>query len=51
VLQKYREVYDQYIRDVQGYCMKKQVTYVMTDINVPFEEVVLRFLRRGGIVG
>jgi uncharacterized protein (DUF58 family) len=51
VLQKYREAYEQYLKDVQGFCTKKQVSYVQADINVPFEEMVLRFLRRGGIVG
>ena len=51
VLQKYREAYEQYLQDVQGFCTKKQVSYAQADINTPFEEVVLRFLRRGGIVG
>ena len=51
VLQKYREAYEQYLADVQAFCTKKQVSYALADINVPFEEMVLRFLRRGGIVG
>jgi uncharacterized protein (DUF58 family) len=51
VLSKYKEAYGQYLQQVQNFCTKKQVAYVQADINVPFEEMVLRVLRRGGIVG
>ena len=51
VLEKYRETYEHYLLEVQGFCTKKQVSYAQADINVPFEEMVLRFLRRGGIIG
>jgi len=51
VLAKYREAYEEYLEQVQTFCTKKQVPYVPADINVPFEEMVLRVLRRGGIVG
>ena len=51
VLQKYKEAYDQYLVDVQNFCASKQVSYVSADTSVPFDEMVLRVLRRGGIVG
>ncbi len=51
VLQKYKEAYDQYLLDVQNFCASKQVSYVSADTSVPFDEMVLRVLRRGGIVG
>jgi len=51
VLEKYREAYEEYLQQIQSFCTKKQVSYVPADINVPFEEMVLRVLRRGGIVG
>ena len=51
VLEKYREAHEQYLLDVQAFCTRKQVSYAQADIAVPFEEMVLRFLRRGGIVG
>jgi uncharacterized protein (DUF58 family) len=51
VLEKYRETYEAYQRDIQAFCTKKQVPYVSADIGVPFDEMVLRVLRRGGMVG
>ncbi len=51
VLQKYKETYEQYLTDIQAFCASKQVPYVPADIGVPFDDMVLRVLRRGGIVG
>lgn len=51
VLDKYQEAYEDYLRQVQSFCTNKQVPYVAADIHVPFDEMVLRVLRRGGVVG
>lgn len=51
VLQKYKEAYEQYLTDIQAFCASKQVPYVPADIDTPFDDMVLRVLRRGGIVG
>ena len=51
VLQKYKEAYETYLTDIQTFCASKQVPYVPADINTPFDDMVLRVLRRGGIVG
>ncbi|MCU0690039.1 MAG: DUF58 domain-containing protein [Polyangiaceae bacterium] len=51
VLAKYRETHESYIKDIQAFCTAKQVPYVPGDVKVPFDEMVLRVLRRGGIVG
>ncbi len=51
VLDKYREAYEEHLQQVQSFCTRKQVPYVPAEINVPFEEMILRVLRRGGIVG
>jgi len=51
VLEKYREAYEKYVDDVRLFCTAKQVAYVPADIHVPFDDMVLRVLRRGGMVG
>jgi uncharacterized protein (DUF58 family) len=50
VLDRYREAYEEYLREVQLFCTAKQVPYVPADISVPFDDMVLRVLRRGGMV-
>lgn len=51
VLDKYRQAYDGYLKAIESFCAAKQVPYVKADIEVPFDEMVLRVLRRGGFVG
>ncbi len=51
VLERYREGYEAYLTNIQHFCTSKQVPYVPANIDVPFDEMVLRVLRRGGIVG
>lgn len=50
VLDKYREAYESYLEEVKLFCTAKQVAYVPADLSVPFDEMVLRVLRRGGMV-
>lgn len=50
VLARYREAYDAYLDEVERFCRQKQVAYVRADVEVPFDELVLRTLRRGGFV-
>jgi uncharacterized protein (DUF58 family) len=50
VLEKYREAYESYLNDIRQFCTSKQVPYVPADISVPFDDMVLRVLRRGGMV-
>lgn len=51
VLERFKETYQEYLNEVQLFCTTKQVPYVQADINVAFDEMVLRVLRRGGMVG
>lgn len=51
VLEKYRRAYDNYLQQVLTFCTSKQVPYVQADTIIPFDQMVLRVLRRGGIVG
>lgn len=50
VLDKYKEAYEAYLEEIKLFCTAKQVPYVNADIVVPFDEMVLRVLRRGGMV-
>lgn len=50
VLERYAEAYDRYVREVQRYCTKKQVSYYEASVEVPFDELILRVFRRGGFL-
>jgi uncharacterized protein (DUF58 family) len=51
VLEQYRAAYDAYISEIKKFCTERQVSYVPADVNVPFDDLVLRVLRRGGFLG
>ena len=50
VLSHYRSAYLEYVADIKKFCTERQVSYVPADVRVPFDELVLRVLRRGGLV-
>jgi uncharacterized protein (DUF58 family) len=50
VLARYREAFEQYLAEVQKFCTERQVSYVAADVQVPFDELVLRVLRRGTLL-
>ncbi|MBK6520745.1 MAG: DUF58 domain-containing protein [Polyangiaceae bacterium] len=50
VLEKYAQAYDSYIASVQRFCTKKQVSYYEANVEVPFDELILRVFRRGGFL-
>lgn len=50
VLEKYRQAYEDYRREIEHFCASKQVTYFEADVSVPFDELVLRIFRRGGFL-
>lgn len=51
VLSRYRAAYDEYLADIKRFCTERQVTYVAADVAIPFDELVLRVLRQGGMLG
>ena len=51
LLERYRVAYTDYLQQARLFCASKQVPYVQASIEVPFDEMVLKVLRRGGIVG
>jgi uncharacterized protein (DUF58 family) len=50
VLEKYAAAYDNYIEDIRRFCTKKQVSYFRADVDVPFDDLILRVFRRGGFL-
>jgi uncharacterized protein (DUF58 family) len=49
-LARFESAAREYVESIDKFCRTKQVPYVRADITVPFEELVLRVLRRGGLV-
>ncbi|HEY1695498.1 MAG TPA: DUF58 domain-containing protein [Polyangiaceae bacterium] len=50
VLKRFGEAYGAYRADVERYCATHQVPYVTADVDVPFDELILRVFRRGGFL-
>jgi uncharacterized protein (DUF58 family) len=50
VLAQYRSAYDAYVTEIKRFCTERQVPYVPADVTIPFDDLVLRVLRRGGFV-
>lgn len=50
ILERYAEAYDGYLRRVERFCTSRQVPYFQADVNVPFDELILRVFRRGGFL-
>jgi uncharacterized protein (DUF58 family) len=50
VLERYGEAYRHYLADVERFCVSRQVSYFRADINVPFDQLILRVFRKGGFL-
>lgn len=50
ILKRYTEVHRQYREQIGQFCREKQVAHFEVDTSVPFDELVLRVLRRGGLL-
>ena len=50
VLERYREAWDEYIEEAKRFCTSRQVSYFRADVDVPFDELILRVFRRGGFL-
>ena len=50
VLASLGSAYDDYLSQVERYCTQKRVPYLAADVTIPFDEIVLRALRRGGFL-
>jgi uncharacterized protein (DUF58 family) len=50
VLERFEETYRAYLADIDRFCTSKQVPYIQADVNVAFDELILRVFRRGGFL-
>ena len=47
---RYREAFEKHARSVESFCMSSEIGYVRALTQVPFDDLVLRILKRGGLV-
>ncbi|MFO0761575.1 MAG: DUF58 domain-containing protein [Byssovorax sp.] len=50
VLERYGQAYEEYLEEAKRFCTSRQVSYFRADVNVPFDELILRVFRRGGFL-
>lgn len=50
VLDKYASEWERYLKRVERFCVSRQTPYFRGDVNVPFDELILRVFRRGGFL-
>lgn len=50
VLERFESAYRAYLDEIDRFCTSKQVPYIRADVNVPFDELILRVFRRGGFL-
>ncbi|MCC7408357.1 MAG: DUF58 domain-containing protein [Phycisphaeraceae bacterium] len=51
LLRRYRETLDAYCDHLRQLCLKRDMVYLLTDTTVPFETLVLQYLRHRGLLG
>jgi uncharacterized protein (DUF58 family) len=50
VLERFRAMHKEYVAEIAHFCIGHQVSYIPADVNVPFDELILRVFRRGGFL-
>jgi len=50
VLKSIRAAHQEYDAEIQKFCTRSHVPYFAAPADLPFDEVVLRVLRRGGVL-
>lgn len=50
VLERFAQIYREYQDQIDRFCATHQVPFVRADVNVPFDELILRVFRRGGFL-
>ena len=51
LLTRYKAAFEKLATDVERFCVRNEMGYVRARTNIPFDELVLGILRRGGVVG
>ena len=50
MLAKYAKAFGALGERVEAFCVRNEIGYARAKTNIPFDELVLRILRRGGLV-
>lgn len=50
LLSQVKSAYERYLADVHRFCVERQVPYVAASVEEPFDDLVLRVMRRGGFL-
>lgn len=50
LLKRYREAHEGFVRELEDFCVQRQLSYFRTPVQVPFDELVLRIFRSGGFL-
>ncbi|MDX9719097.1 MAG: DUF58 domain-containing protein [Myxococcota bacterium] len=50
LLERYRRAHREFCEELEEYCVKRQLLYFRTPIQLPFEELILRVFRAGGFL-
>ncbi len=50
VLDRFEKAYGEYLSKIDRFCATHQVPYVRADVEMPFDEMILRVFRRGGFL-
>jgi len=50
LLRRYRLAHEEFCRELEEFCVHRQIPYFRTGIAVPFDELVLRIFRAGGFL-
>ena len=51
VLERFARAHAEYRAGIERFCAEKQVTFHAVETSTPFDEAILRILRRGGMLG
>ncbi len=49
-LEAYARARDAYLAEVEAFCLRHQIDYLRTTTSIPYDELVLRYLRIGGLI-
>ena len=51
LMTRYREAFEELAKNVERFCIRNEMGYVRARTSIPFDELVLGILRRGGVIG
>ena len=51
MLTRYRQAFEKLATDVERFCIRNEMGYVRARTSIPFDDLVLGILRRGGVIG